>query len=183
MRTIIIVIAFITNGLASAGEHSLGAHEHGAITLGMAIENKTLDLDLDGPTESFMSFEYLPKTEKEKKVFLALKNKWEKNLFDLIRFDKKMNCKIVEATLNQVIDQKETVEAQKTIKDKFKKEAGVHSDIEAKAKIMCAENVHGNEVVILLKKAFKNIKKLSVDVIGAEAKSIVITKEIESIKI
>ncbi|MBC7538151.1 MAG: DUF2796 domain-containing protein [Bacteriovorax sp.] len=183
MKRIIIAFALLTSGQIYAHEHALGAHEHGSIKLGMAVEKNIVDIDLDGPTESFISFEYLPKTDKEKKVFANVQDQWNKNLFELISFDKKLNCKITEASFKQIIDEKETAEAQAKIKNAAKKEAGVHSDIEAKAKVTCSADLAGSSVEISLKKHFKNIKKLTVEVISGETKSVEITKAIQSFKI
>jgi hypothetical protein len=181
MKRLLIIYCIILPELLRANEHSLGSHEHGAIKLGMAIEKNHVEIDLDGPTESFISFEYLPKSEKEKKVFNDLKNIWEKELFKLIAFDKKLNCVILESHLNQIIDQKETVEFQKNIKNQKKKEAGVHSDIEAKAKIKCNANLSETIAIITLKKQFRKIKKLAIDLISNETKTIEINQEIQSI--
>lgn len=166
-----------------ANEHALGAHEHGSIKLGMALENKIVEIDIDGPSEAFLGFEYKPKTNIEKKLFNDLESKWNKNLDSIIAFDKHLNCKIMDISFIQVIDEKETKEAQALIKDLTKKEAGVHSDIEAKAKLKCDKNLSGTEVTISLKKVFPNIKKLTVEVISGEVKSIEITKPIQSFKI
>lgn len=183
MKKYLLIISLITLTTSFAGEHSLGAHEHGAIKLGIAVDNNYVDLDLDGPTESFISFEYLPKTEKEKKIFNDIKNLWEKSLFDLITFEKKMDCKIANASFTQVIDQKETAAEQAKIKDIHKKESGVHSDIEAKAKIMCNGNMVGTQIQISLKKYFKNIKKLNADVLSMETKTVEITKPVQSFQL
>jgi hypothetical protein len=182
MKTAFLALGLLFSVQTMAGEHSLGAHEHGAIKLGMGVEKNIVDIDLDGPTESFISFEYLPKTEKEKKMFAAVENQWNKKLFELITFDKKLNCKITQTSFKQVIDQKETAEAQSKIKDASKKESGVHSDIEAKAKVTCAADLVGSNVEIALKKYFKNIKKLNVEVISNETKSVEITKAVQSFK-
>lgn len=180
----LILGAFIIFSTASfAGEHALGAHVHGAIKLAMAVEKNVADIDLDGPTESFISFEYLPKTVKEKKIFNDVKNLWEKNLLTLITFDKELGCKVSESSFSQVVDEKETAQAQAEIKNMKRKEEGVHSDIEAKAKITCAQNLAGSEVQISLKKQFKNIKKFSIDLLSTETKSIEITKAVQIIKL
>jgi hypothetical protein len=164
-------------------EKALHAHEHGSIKLGFAVEKKTAELDLDGPTESFISFEYLPKTAKEKKIFSDAENLWNKKLLTLISLDPSLGCQISTSSFKQVIDEAETKEAQAKIKDAKKKEEGVHSDIEAKATISCQKELVGTNATINLKKYFKNIKKLVVDVISNETKSVTISKDSEVIKL
>jgi hypothetical protein len=183
MKYLFTTILAITATSLMANGLALGAHEHGSIKLEMAVEKNIIELNIDGPTESFMSFEYLPKSAKEKKIFEELKTLWEKKLFTLITFDSKLNCKIAEATLKQVIDEKETKEEQAKIKDPKKKEQGVHSDIEAKAKISCKNNLAGSNVEVSLKKYFKNIKKLTAEIVSTETKSVEITKDSQMIKL
>ena len=180
--SLIIFLVFLSITTYGA-EKSLGAHEHGAVKLGIAIEGQSADIEIDGPTESFIDFEYLPKTEKEKMIFNNLKESWEKKLFTLVHFDERLKCKIGEAKLLQVIDQKETAEEQAKIKDPKKKEAGVHSDIEAHAKILCLSPIAGTMAQINLKKQFKNIKNLNVEILGNETKSLEIKSLEEKIKL
>jgi hypothetical protein len=149
----------------------------------MAVEKNIIEIDIDGPAESFLGFEYLPKTAKEKKLFSDLETKWTKHLETLITFDKKLDCKVNEASFKQVIDEKETAEEQAKLKNTKKKESGIHSDVEAKAKLTCSSDLNGSEVTISMKKTFKNIKKLSVEILGTETKSVEITKPVQVFKI
>ena len=171
MKAALLIIGLIISVNTIAGEQALHAHEHGAIKVGMAVDKNIVEIDMDGPSESFISFEYIPKTTKDKKLFNDAEIKWTKNLDSLIAFDKKLNCKVTEASFKQVVDEKET------------KESGVHSDIEATAKITCSHNLSGSEVTVSLRKVFKHIKKLSVEVLSTETKSIEITKPVQSFKI
>lgn len=151
---------------------SLGAHEHGMVKLEVAVEGKIIELDLDGPAESFIGFEYTPKTKKEKKLFSDAHSLWTKGLLTkLFIIDKKLECSVSDASFKQVIDG-----------DDAKKESGIHSEIEAKAKITCAQNVEGKSILVNVKKDFPHIKKLSIDLIGSETKSVE-AKTTEEIKL
>lgn len=144
---------------------SQDAHVHGALKMEMAVEGKSIELDIDGPAESFIGFEYAPKTDKEKKVFLDAKDLWTKELLPkLLVIDPKLGCKITEATFKQEID-------------------GSHSDIEAKAKIACDNDLKGQNLRVSLKRYYPHIKKLVVDLVGTETKSIEIKTDSEVIKL
>lgn len=167
MKASFVIIGVVMSVYAintESSEKSLHAHEHGAIKVGMAIDNKTVEIDIDGPAESFLGFEYLPKTAKEKKIFSDLQAQWTKNLDSFIAFDKKLNCKVIEANFMQVSE-------------------GIHSDIEATAKLSCDQNLSGSDVVVSLRKVFKHIKKLSVEIISNETKTVEISKPIQTFKI
>jgi hypothetical protein len=181
-----LTLLVTSNCFSNEHGHGLGAHEHGSIKVGIAIEGNTAEIDIDGPAESFLGFEYAPKTSKEKKVFTEAQIRWTKNLESMIAFDKQLNCKVTQASF----EQEEEIEKVKTdkashskTKDSSKKESGIHSDIEAKAKVSCKSNISGSQLTVSLKKIFKNIKKLSVEVIGTETKSIEITQAVQSFKI
>jgi hypothetical protein len=178
MKSIFFIIGLILSLKVGGGEHSLHAHEHGAINVGMAVEKNTVEIAIDGPAESFLGFEYLPKSEKEKQILSDLKTKWTKNFDLFFAFDKKLNCHVTEASFVQVIDEKEAL-----AKIKDKKETGIHSDVEAKVKLACVGTLSGTNVTVSLRKVFKNIKKLSIDVISTETKSIEISKPVQVFKI
>ena len=183
MYTSLILLTLLPFSFSHSGEHALGAHEHGAIKVGLAVEKKSIEINIDGPAESFLGFEYTPKTPKEKKILSDLQLKWSKNINLYFSFDKALKCKVLESSFNQVIDEKETKEAQALIKDVTKKSVGVHSDIEAKAKLSCISEVAGSLVLVALKQEFKNIKKLTVEVISNETRSVEITKAVQSFKL
>lgn len=143
-------------------EKGPGSHEHGAIKLEIAVEGKTIEIDIDGPAESFIGFEYVPKTEKEKKVFSAAQSLWTQDLLTkLFILDQNLGCSATEVSFKQEVEEK-----------KSKKETGVHSDIEAKAKITCSLDLKGLPMIVAVKKYFPKIKKLTIDLIGSETKSI-----------
>lgn len=171
MQKIFFILFFYSlNSLA--GVHALKSHEHGAVVLGIAVENNTVDLSLTGPAESFLPFEYIPKTPKDIANFKKVQDLWEKNIFKLITFDKKLNCKIIHASLKQVVDEKETKESN-----------SVHSDIEADAQISCNLPVSGSKAIVSIKKNFKSIKNLKAEIIGLKTLSLDIVKENQEINL
>lgn len=158
-------------------EGSLHAHEHGSIDFEVAVEGKVVSFSVEGPAESFLDFENVPKSAKEKKVFNDAKTLWTKKFFELVSFEKSAGCKITESVFEQKIDKKETAEKQTKINDQKKKEEGIHSDIEASAKITCSKDLKGVKISVNLKKYFKNIKKLKMELVGNETKIIDINSD------
>lgn len=149
-------------------ETALHAHEHGTLALDIAVEGKNAELSVDGPAESFLGFEYVPKTAKDKKILADAKTLWTKNFFKLVSFDKSLNCKIQSAEFEQKVDEKE---------------GGNHSDIEANAKIICQKDLAGSKAIVSLRKNFSHIKKLKVELVGSQTKSIEITKADQEIQL
>ena len=169
-------LVFSTTTLANEHGKGVGAHEHGSIKLEVAVEGKIIELDIDGPAESFVGFEYSPKTAKEKKTWADAESLWNKDLLTkLFILDKKLGCTSSEVSFKQEVDE----EGHKA----SKKEAGVHSDVEAKAKITCAQDLKGQSLTVGLKKHFPHIKKLTIDLVGSETKTIDVKRSLETIKL
>lgn len=161
----LLLVLLSTQSFAHEHGKGLGAHEHGSIKLEMAVEGNAIELDIDGPAESFIGFEYAPKTDKEKKVFTNAQNLWKKDLLTkIITLDPKLGCSLGEVKFEQEIE-------------------GSHSDIEAEAKINCAKDPKGSMVSVALKKYFPHIKKLQIDLVATETKTINVTKDVEQFKL
>ena len=88
-----------------------------------------------------------------------------------------MGCKISQSSFKQETDEHKDGQTDEH------KEAGVHSDIEAKAKILCSKDLAGQNLVIALKKNFPKIKKLALELVGNETKTIVINSNEQTIKL
>lgn len=167
--------------IAHAESHgkSKGAHVHGTIKIEMAVEGKSLDLSIDGPAESFVGFEYTPKTANEKKAWSDAESTWNKQLLSkLFILDKSLGCKIVSASFKQEVEEADSINSREA-----KKEAGVHSDINAEAKVTCSKDLAGQNLVVALKKNFPKIKKLAVELLGTETKTIDINSDEQTIKL
>lgn len=173
MKFLVLSLTLVLSSKVFA-EGALHAHEHGSIVLETAVEGKVVTFSVDGPAESFLGFEYEAKSAKEKKVFADTKNLWTKKFFELVSFDKSLGCKLSEGTFEQEVEKEEHKDEHK--KDD-KKEEGIHSDIEASIKVTCAKDLKGAKILVNLKKHFKNIKKLKMDLVGNETKSIDINSD------
>ena len=148
---------------------SLGTHEHGAIKLEISVTGKTIEIDLDGPSESFIGFEYSPRTDKEKKSFRDAESIWTKELLNkLFVLDTSLGCTSSAVSFKQEIQEK--------------KNSGIHSEIEAKAIIRCSQDLSGKSLLVAVKKYYPGIKKLSIDIVGTEIKSVQ-AKATEEIKL
>lgn len=161
-------LALMTGALAANEKHhsqkSLSAHEHGSVKLAIAVENNVMEVDFDGPSESFIGFEHAPKSAKEKAKYEAAKTLWEKDLLTLLSPAAELDCKISEASFEQEVE-------------------GKHAEIEAKAKVTCAKNLAGTELKVSLLKSFPKIKKLNAEVISVNTTTVKIFKPEQVIKL
>lgn len=145
---------------------SLGAHEHGTVKMAMAIEGRKVEIDMDGPSESFLGFEHIAQSKNDLLALKRAKELWNVEILSkLVMLDSKLNCKIDSASFEQT------------------KPEGEHSEIEATAQFTCATDLKGSDMKIGLKDKFPKIKKLKLEIIGAQSKVIDIKKTIEHVKL
>lgn len=144
----------------------MGAHVHGEIKIEMAVEGKKLEISIDGPAESFVGFEYSPKTAEEKKAWTRAENLWKKELLSkLFILDKSLGCVVTNASFKQEV------------------ESTSHSDIEAEAEITCSKDLSNQDMIVAVKKHYSKIHKLSVVLVSQEAKTIAIKSNEQLIKL
>jgi len=99
------LVLLASHGLLSAEphHHHHGAHVHGAATLLLAIENKSLQVELNSPAMNIVGFEHKPKNQKQK---AAVKQaiKLLQTADNVFNFTGEANCKLrdvrVESGLN-----------------------------------------------------------------------------------
>lgn len=139
-------------------EGALHAHEHGSIDFEVAVEGKTAEFAMKGPAESFIGFEHAAKTAKEKKVLADTASMWNTKFFELISFDKNLNCTTSMAKFEHIMDK------------------GNHSEIEAGIKVTCEKDLKATKISVNLRSYFKKIKNLKMEIVGSETRAIKITK-------
>ncbi len=148
-------------------EKSLHAHEHGNVSLAIAVEKNIAEIDLDTPAESLFGFEHTPKSESEKKIISDAKASWGNILKELIVFPETMGCKTSEVKFEHIFE-----EGSKT-----------HSEVEASVNVICNKDLAETEVMVHMRKRFSKIKKLKLEVVGARNQKINITSPSQKIKL
>lgn len=178
MKNLIFIIPMFFSINAFGDEHNhLDSHVHGALKLEIAVEGNSLFFRIDGPAEAILGFEHSAKSASEKKTYSTAESLWKNDLLTKVFvMDKKLGCKVSEILFQQ------EVEKQKESHDKKHKSSGTHSDIEAQAKYTCVGNVKGQTLTVALRKHFPHIKKLTIDLVGSEVRSID-AKKVEEVKL
>jgi hypothetical protein len=58
--------------IACAAQAHLGAHVHGLVKLGVAVQGPTVSIELDSPLDNLLGFEHRPRTAAERQAARAL---------------------------------------------------------------------------------------------------------------
>ncbi|MEE1868872.1 DUF2796 domain-containing protein [Pseudomonas auratipiscis] len=169
MRRLFLALPFALLPLAVAQAHedhdhdhdhahgSLGAHEHGVARLNVALDGKSLELELESPAMNLVGFEHAASSDSDKAKVAAVRAQLEKPLA-LFTVDKAANCSEADRDLESPLFG-DTPEAAKDHHD--------HSEIHAHYRFDCDKPEQlGKLDLSPLFKAFPATQKIQVQLIG-----------------
>ena len=166
MRRLLLALPLALLPLAMAHAHdeheSLAPHEHGAGSLNVALDDKTLELDIDGPSMNLVGFEHVATSDADKATVAAARTQLENPLV-LFALPKAANCVVEAQDLSSpLFDPAPEEDASKT------KTEHHHSDIEAHYAFTC-QNPEALKTLDLTQffKTFPGTQKIQVQVIGS----------------
>ena len=142
-----VLLLFSIKAVAEHREHK--AHKHGAAKFEMAFQGLNGQIEIEAPSEGIYGFEYVPKTEEDKKKQHDALSLIETNIVDMIKFDTDIKCEISKIKIE--VDQHE---------------GGKHSDIDATFKVVCEKSPVGTTVELNIQKTFPKLKDVKVDVVA-----------------
>lgn len=88
-----------TAALAQSGHRQLGAHEHGAGTLNIAVEGSRVSMELEVPGADIVGFEHAATTDEQKAQLAAAKEKLNNGL-SLFRLPNAAGCRLIESEVD-----------------------------------------------------------------------------------
>jgi uncharacterized protein DUF2796 len=158
LRGLLLLATFGISATVTAKE---GAHVHGLVQLDVALDAKTLTVQLEAPLDSLLGFEHRPRTAAQKQAADALlKQMNEGNT--LIRPEAGALCKPTKVNVES-----ETLKSTKSagVKDEE------HADLDASFEFVCEQPDKLTFIEIGFFDAFKRIQKIEVRVAGPKGQS------------
>ena len=154
------LLFFAALAIASNSAAKEGAHVHGLVRLDVAIDAKTLTVQLEAPLDSLLGFEHRPRTAAQKQAADALLKKMNDGA-TLIRPQEAAACKLTKVTVES-----ETLQSTKPAgKDKE------HADLDASFEFTCDQPDKLTFIEIGFFDAFKHTRKIDVQVAGPKGQS------------
>jgi len=142
MKKILITVTscvslfYSMSSMAHEEHHTnLAPHEHGKLTINLALDDKTLEIELDGPAASITGFEYVPISEADKKTASLAKQQLA-NPQQLFAIATNAQCELTEKTIKASVFGDEA-KAEEYEHDK--KVEHHHSDVEAHYSFSCKQ--------------------------------------------
>ncbi|WP_313519017.1 DUF2796 domain-containing protein [Pseudomonas sp.] len=145
MRRLLLALPFALLPLAVAQAHdddhdhehgSLGKHEHGVAALNVALEGKTLEIDLESPAMNIVGFEHAASSDSDKAKVAAAHALLEKPLA-LFSLPAAAGCSVTEQELESPLFGNAKAHAHHD-DDGDEHASHEHSDVDAEYKLSCA---------------------------------------------
>lgn len=138
---------------ASAPRPQQHAHVHGVARLGVAVQDKTLTIQLESPLDSLIGFEHRPSTPAQQSAVAALQAKMRAPQ-SLFSFDVAAGCVLASSQAESAIFQPLAAGAA----------SDEHADLDASFEFQCARPEHLKQLRVGLFAAYPRLKRLDVDV-------------------
>ncbi|NRF67690.1 DUF2796 domain-containing protein [Aquincola sp. S2] len=149
-----LVTLFGARAVMAAPPH---AHQHGAVTLAVAIDGEQLSIAMEAPLDSLLGFERAPRSEAERRAASELLARLRNGGAALFKPDAAARCTLVTAQVRADVLEPA---AQPAPKD------GEHADIDADYAFKCTSPNLLRSVDVGLLDAFKRIRRIEVQVVG-----------------
>jgi hypothetical protein len=124
---------------------------HGAAKLNIAIEGKSITIQLESPADSIVGFEYTAKTAADKTRQEAALNTLKTRIGEMVAFDPKAACKV---TPRKVAVEKDPGED--------------HSDVNAEFTGSCSGSLAGTTLRFGFSRVFPRIVDIDVQLLNGE---------------
>ena len=143
------IILACTSVLSKQHEHrEHGAHVHGSATVSIAFDQLKGKIELKSPSDSIIGFEYKAESAKDKKTQEEAMNKLDKNISEIISFDRSLGCKIKKEKLEVVF-----------------MDHGQHSEVQGAFNVECAKSPLGTQLTFNFQKFLPRLKDVDVQVL------------------
>jgi hypothetical protein len=163
-------LALLLTGLACASlpAWSAGkAHEHGVLTLDVALEGKQLSIAMAAPLDNLLGFERAPRTDAERKAAADVLARLRSPATAAALFvtDAAAQCSLIKAEVRAPVLEPAAKPAAKPAA------ADAHADLDADYEFSCAQPGELRSLEVGLFEAYKRVQRIDVQVAGPKGQS------------
>lgn len=169
-------VLFALIGAAAAHDHEkegtqrqLGTHVHGVGELNIALEGKTLSIELKSPAANIVGFEQLPETDQERAALASSEAKL-KDVPKMFAFDKAAKCSVSTAEVTRAADEHHHDDGHDHDHD-GSGESGEHADLILSATLQCEKPAALRTITVNLFDVFPLTQTLRAAFIGDKGQS------------
>jgi hypothetical protein len=152
-------LAFVSLPAWSAGK----AHEHGVLTLDVALEGKQLSIAMAAPLDNLLGFERAPRTDAERKAAADVLARLRSPATAAALFvtDAAAQCSLIKAAVRAPVLEPAAKPAA----------ADAHADLDADYEFSCAQPGELRSLEVGLFEAYQRVQRIDVQVAGPKGQS------------
>jgi hypothetical protein len=154
-------------------QRQLGAHTHGTGKLGIAIERRTIEIELEAPGSDIVGFEHTARTAEQKKAISEARALLAKPL-ELFKFPAAAACKVASAKVRLVGHNHSHGHSHShshSHGSAKSKDADAHSEFKAEYRITCTRPDQIGSIDVEYFKTFPRAEALDVTLIGGKGQA------------
>ena len=180
----VIVTTFTLAGCSSGNEQAsgptvegdpvgtLGAHEHGVVRMGLAVDDQRMSLDLEVPAATVFGFEHNPETEEEMGMVSEAMETLRTRVGEVIAVSSELACELedVEVVSAPEVDEEhshsEDEDAHSDDEEHSHSEGeDAHSEVRVSVSWFCAQSVEGTDATLSLSSLWPDAELVDLTVI------------------
>ena len=180
----VIVTTFTLAGCSSGNEQAagptvegdpvgtLGAHEHGVVRMGLAVDDQRMSLDIEVPAATVFGFEHNPETEEEIRVVSEAMETLRTRVGEVIAVSSELACELedVEVVSAPEVDEEhshsEDEDAHSDDEEHSHSEGeDAHSEVRVSVSWFCAQSVEGTDATLSLSSLWPDAELVDLTVI------------------
>ena len=180
----VIVTTFTLAGCSSGNEQdsgptvegdpvgTLGAHEHGVVRMGLAVDDQRMSLDIEVPAATVFGFEHNPETEEEIRVVSEAMETLRTRVGEVIVVSSELACELedVEVVSAPEVDEEhshsEDEDAHSDDEEHSHSEGeDAHSEVRVSVSWFCAQSVEGTDATLSLSSLWPDAELVDLTVI------------------
>ena len=180
----VIVTTFTLAGCSSGNEQdsgptvegdpvgTLGAHEHGVVRMGLAVDDQRMSLDIEVPAATVFGFEHNPETEEEIRVVSEAMETLRTRVGEVIAVSSELACELEDV---EVVSAPEVDEEHSHSEDEdahsddeehsHSEDEDAHSEVRVSVSWFCAQSVEGTDATLSLSSLWPDAELVDLTVI------------------
>ena len=188
----VIVTTFTLAGCSSGNEQdsgptvegdpvgTLGAHEHGVVRMGLAVDDQRMSLDIEVPAATVFGFEHNPETEEEIRVVSEAMETLRTRVGEVIVVSSELACELEDV---EVVSAPEVDEEHSHSEDEdahsddeehshsedeehsHSEDEDAHSEVRVSVSWFCAQSVEGTDATLSLSSLWPDAELVDLTVI------------------
>ena len=136
---------------------TLGAHEHGVVRMGLAVDDQRMSLDIEVPAATVFGFEHNPETEEEIRVVSEAMETLRTRVGEGIAGSSELACELEDV---------EVVSAPEVDEEHSHSEGeDAHSEVRVSVSWFCAQSVEGTDATLSLSSLWPDAELVDLTVI------------------